>query len=104
VSDKRIEELLAKVARELVKDVHLPAHSLYLVVLRRELLPLLKAGALADEAAKRGLRYFRGDQESAILTIAEDGSTLTDFQETAKAAREAWDAALGGSEESDGPK
>lgn len=41
---------------------------------------------MLEGALRIGLRYFGGDAESAMLTIAEDGSTLEHFQAVAHAA------------------
>lgn len=47
---------------------------------------LIAAAPELLEALKVWLRYFGGDHETAILAIAEDGSTLTHAQERARAA------------------
>lgn len=38
-----------------------------------------------ERVLRLGLRYFGADAETVMLTIAEDGSTLADFQEQARA-------------------
>jgi len=95
VTDKRIEEKLERVARELATTSGRFFQEIYendLAVLRRELLPLLLAG----QAMRQGI----GAYAVALNTVPfKQEYTCAAIRDCVDSLR-AWDAALAGSEES----